>query len=91
MLTTDNLPLALRFVEEAISNVRTVKSFAAELLENERYDAKVHAAYLLARKLGTQRLPSLAHAIMLALLRTVTMSHSFRRRQVLCSVCSLPL
>lgn len=38
--------------EEAISNVRTVKSFAAELLENERYDAKVHAAYLLARKLG---------------------------------------
>jgi hypothetical protein len=86
MLTTDNLPLALRFVEEAISNVRTVKSFAAELLENERYDAKVHAAYLLARKLGTQRLPSLAHAIMLTL-RIVIMN---RRRQVLCSVCSLP-
>jgi hypothetical protein len=39
--------------EEAISNVRTVKSFAAELLETEKYSAKVHVAYLLARKLGT--------------------------------------
>ncbi len=38
--------------EEAISNIRTVKSFSAEYKESERYAERVDIAYRLARKLG---------------------------------------
>lgn len=38
--------------EGAISSIRTVRSFAAEILEAEKYDVKVEHAYILAKKMG---------------------------------------
>src|SRR5205085_12113947 len=46
----DSLAAASEVAEETISGIRTVRAFAAEKLEAQRYSGKVQHAYQLARK-----------------------------------------